>query len=58
MQSKTVLTELETVKSLDTQKPWRMEKIEEIFRHSILSSMFVLWRLYSIIFLKQKTILD
>ena len=28
MQSKTVLTELETVKSPDTQKPWSMESLK------------------------------
>ena len=32
MQSKTVLTELETVKSPDTQKPWSMEKFEDLLK--------------------------
>ena len=32
MQSKTVLTELETVNSSDTQKPWTMEEFEDLLK--------------------------
>ena len=32
MQSKTVLTELETVKSPDTPKPWTMEEFEDLLK--------------------------
>ena len=32
MQSKTVLTELETVKSADIQKPWAMEEFEDLLK--------------------------
>ena len=37
MQSKTVLTELETVNSPDTQKPWTMEEFEDLLKQKSTS---------------------
>ena len=40
MQSKTVLTELETVNSSDTQKPWTMEEFEDLLKQKVRATIF------------------